>query len=350
MGAKNLGQVSALVISTIQPVNRYVIWFDLSNNNLKYYNFSTLVWESFLTTASIGQIKLDALDSLGYLIDKIDSSLTISGGQLKVAVPVTSAEKAKWNGQTTTYFVPNISGLSSLSPNTGDRAVVADDGDGKRAGYYWSGTQWLKDFDPDWENINLLWANISDAAQGVISVIWGNNARTPNKNVETDASGKLKAVDQNTAFNKNFGKDPGTIPDIASQLGANQILVTDANGKLKTSDMNPQQLAINYVAVGSWDMSTEMYHETSVFSLPEYFRIIGYTVIINNDLNDRKDSFAGSFNDLGFVSNGFATMSKVSGTEDWKIIMKRPDSSIWDSSGYQSIAINRGYIVLFSRL
>lgn len=169
MATKNLGQVSAIVISSSQPSNSYVLWFDLSSNSLKYFNFATSAWDSLSGASNIGQIKLNSSDSIGYLVDKLDSTLRVSGGQLGVVVPVSTAEKAKWNGNTTTYFVTTHAGLASLSPSTGDRAIVADDGAGIRAGYYWSGAAWLKDFDPQWENINLHWSNIVDVPDGTTS-------------------------------------------------------------------------------------------------------------------------------------------------------------------------------------
>lgn len=43
---------------------------------------------------------------------------------------------------------------------TGDRAIVIDAGDGSTEGFIWDGTQWLKDSDTDWANVNLDWANI----------------------------------------------------------------------------------------------------------------------------------------------------------------------------------------------
>jgi hypothetical protein len=42
----------------------------------------------------------------------------------------------------------------------GTKALVLDDGDGKNAGYVWSGTAWVKTSDASWENINLQWTNI----------------------------------------------------------------------------------------------------------------------------------------------------------------------------------------------
>lgn len=42
----------------------------------------------------------------------------------------------------------------------GDRVIVMDAGDGSREGYIWDGTQYLKDSDTDWANVNIDWANI----------------------------------------------------------------------------------------------------------------------------------------------------------------------------------------------
>jgi len=159
---RNLGQVAGIIISSSEPENNQVLWYDTVNDLIKAYNAGSSSWDP-IGSEGTGLVRLTVGDSLDYLSTKLDESLEVIADELKVTVPVTSVEKTKWDGQTTTYLVDNTTARDALSEmQAGDRCIVTNDGDGERAGYYWTGSQWKKDFDPDWENTNLLWANVVD--------------------------------------------------------------------------------------------------------------------------------------------------------------------------------------------
>lgn len=367
MATKNLGQVAAIVISATAPSNNYLIWFDLSSNSLKYYNFETSTWDSLSGASSIGQVKLTPSDSLGYLINKLDSTLTVSGGQLKVAIPVTLAEKAKWNGATTTYFVTNLSGLTILTPNAGDKAIVADDGDGKRAGYYWSGTDWIKDFDPDWENINLHWSNIVDipsattVTQGVIAlantseILTGINAtKAVTPSTLTDKigviAGKICAgndsrlnnsrqcnnnFDNASTSRANLGLGNSATKNIGSST--NTVCAGDDNrlsDSRETKNITGQTIHIKILNIGDWNMSATSTVNIA-HGLSSYTKIITTpTVLIRDDDFDNPSSAIPqliNFTPSGYISikGSYIILTKI-GT-DW-------------NSTFVSTGFNRGYI------
>lgn len=56
-----------------------------------------------------------------------------------------------------------------------------------------------------------------------------------NRNVETDAGGLLTGVVKKTAFNTDFGVDPGDTPAIGSALGNNLQVFTNGSGELITA-------------------------------------------------------------------------------------------------------------------
>lgn len=85
-------------------------------------------------------------------------------------IHVTAADKARWDGKANTHLVDNITARDALSGlNINDVVFVKDDGDGKRAGYYYNGAEasvlWEKFSDPDWENVSLEWSAIENVPQ-----------------------------------------------------------------------------------------------------------------------------------------------------------------------------------------
>lgn len=63
---------------------------------------------------------------------------------------------------TRTYVVETYEDRDELinEVRPGDRVIVLEAPDGSREGFLWDGEDWFKDFDTDWENISLEWANI----------------------------------------------------------------------------------------------------------------------------------------------------------------------------------------------
>lgn len=107
MGLKNLGTVAGIFFGTTSPDNQKILWYDENTNVLKYYNIQSSSWDPF--SASAGQIKLNVSDSLGYLQDKLHSSLVVSSGQLRIE----------------STLLTRISGSLQASNNLSDLTVVA---------------------------------------------------------------------------------------------------------------------------------------------------------------------------------------------------------------------------------
>jgi len=85
-------------------------------------------------------------------------------------IHVTAADKSRWDGKANTYLVDNIAARDALTGlNINDVVFVKDDGDGKRAGYYYNGAEasvlWEKFSDPDWENVSLDWSALENIPQ-----------------------------------------------------------------------------------------------------------------------------------------------------------------------------------------
>ena len=115
---------------------------------------------------------------------------------------VTPAEKAKWNNITTVYVVADNTAKTSIpTPAIGSRCMVRDDGDGKFAGYWYDGSIWLKDSDPDWVNVSISWADILNKPNlvlqsdiGILSSLQTNDktsivAAINELNTKTEAAG-----------------------------------------------------------------------------------------------------------------------------------------------------------------
>jgi hypothetical protein len=144
MSAKNLGQVAALVVSATAPSNQYVLWFNLTSNLLMSYNFVSENWESIGDASSLGQVKLSSSDTLNYLVNKIDTTLQVSGGKLGVSVPVTTNQISRWGSLEKVVFLATTAALSSYSGMiTGDLAIISNDGSGNIVGYLYNGTTWV---------------------------------------------------------------------------------------------------------------------------------------------------------------------------------------------------------------
>lgn len=114
-------------------------------------------------------------------------------------IHITAAERAAWNGKTNTYFVATIAERDALTGlKVGDRVVVWNDGDSKRAVYFYAGSStWYKDSDPDWENISLAWSALSGIPANVSAVVSAAGVTataTAGAVAMWDASGKLKSV------------------------------------------------------------------------------------------------------------------------------------------------------------
>ncbi|HPY04079.1 MAG TPA: hypothetical protein PL161_12730, partial [Spirochaetota bacterium] len=85
-------------------------------------------------------------------------------------IHVTASDKSRWDGKASTYLVDNIAARDALTGlNINDVVYVKDDGDGKRAGYYYNGPEespiWEKFYDPDWENVSLEWSAVENVPQ-----------------------------------------------------------------------------------------------------------------------------------------------------------------------------------------
>ena len=110
---------------------------------------------------------------------------------------VTDAEKAKWNNNTLLFVVLNSTAKDAIvGMNEGSRCIVKDDGDGKFAGYWWDGSSWIKDSDPDWANVSVDWSAILNKPSFVLQTDVGtlSNLNTTDKTSLVNAINEVKAL------------------------------------------------------------------------------------------------------------------------------------------------------------
>ena len=130
-------------------------------------------------------------------------------------------------------------GLLPAGGNTvNDRRVVADDGDGKPAGYVWTGVMWLKMTDPD--AITAMSATVSN-----ITVADTPFMASLNSFVFVDASGGIVVVETPAAATSAGG---GTITVKKTDASANVVTI-DPNAAetidgLVTQDLTVQNQSI----------------------------------------------------------------------------------------------------------
>jgi hypothetical protein len=162
-----------------------------------------------------------------------------SNGKVSLAIlPDTSQNK--------TYVKANIAERDALTGlKSGDRVVVLDDGDGKKAGYIWDGAAFFKDFDVDWENINLQWGNIVDAPTSTVSeidaavtksadigyaktiILTGITGTTVNTGIRTDGTGANKTSKTDIVLAVNgYIQAPGADKDYTVAVVSNELVVT----------------------------------------------------------------------------------------------------------------------------
>jgi hypothetical protein len=70
---KNLGQVAAVVFSTAAPENKKILWYDETNEELKFYNKQSTDWEPLtVESAAYGKVRVNVTDILEYLENKFN--------------------------------------------------------------------------------------------------------------------------------------------------------------------------------------------------------------------------------------------------------------------------------------
>jgi len=127
-------------------------------------------------------------------------------------IHVTAADKSRWDGKANTYLVDDIAARDALTGlNINDVVFVKDDGDGKRAGYYYNGPEetpiWEKFSDPDWENVSLEWSAIENVPQVL-------------KDFSDDGTGlKYKGADIGTGGNVTTADTSATDGEIVVESG-----------------------------------------------------------------------------------------------------------------------------------
>lgn len=109
MGTKNLGQVQAIWIGTIPPINTSMLWYDINTgvNLHKYYKTSTSSWEPFVLNSATAPLMRNG-DSI-ILVFNADQ-FEISGGALKIKDNVLQSVLP-------TIAISDITGLQNVLDN-----------------------------------------------------------------------------------------------------------------------------------------------------------------------------------------------------------------------------------------
>ena len=202
------------------------------------------LWDQLITIRDVTVANLSATVSSLYtaVSDMLTtvSSIAASLSSLTAAfnthaadavVHITAAERAAWNNKTNTYFVANITERNALAGlKSGDRVVVWDDGDGKRAVYFYSGSTWYKDDDPDWENVNVAWSALLNIPANVAAVVNSTDVtatKTAGAVAKWDAGGKLSST---TPTDADANQTVATVEYVKSKVSQS------GGGNLSTSD------------------------------------------------------------------------------------------------------------------
>lgn len=154
-------KLKGLDVTTNTKANNRVLTYDETTNAITFKDIPSqiddAVTESATKTYSINKIK--QLNDL-----KVDKNLIgVANGipPLDVNGKIPSQFLSVTGNGNVTYVKNTITERDALTGlNTGDACIVLVSEDGSREGFVWDGTQWLKDSDSDWVNINIDYNNI----------------------------------------------------------------------------------------------------------------------------------------------------------------------------------------------
>lgn len=154
-------KIKGLNITTNTKANNRVLTYDETTNAITFKDIPSQIddtsIESTTKTYSINKIKL--LNN-----DKVDkSSIGVANGVVPLDAnnKIPSQYLSVTGSGNTTYVKSTIAERDELTGlNTGDACIVLVSEDGSREGFVWDGTQWLKDSDSDWANINIDYNNM----------------------------------------------------------------------------------------------------------------------------------------------------------------------------------------------
>lgn len=154
-------KIKGLNVITNTKANNRVLTYDETTNAITFKDIPSQIddtaTESATKTYSINKIK--QLNDL-----KVDKNLIgVANGipPLDVNGKIPSQFLSVTGNGSVTYVKNTIAERDALTGlNTGDACIVLVSEDGSREGFVWDGTQWLKDSDSDWVNINIDYNNI----------------------------------------------------------------------------------------------------------------------------------------------------------------------------------------------
>lgn len=154
-------KLKGLDVTTNTKANNRVLTYDETTNAITFKDIPSQIddtaTESATKTYSINKIK--QLNDL-----KVDKNLIgVANGipPLDVNGKIPSQFLSVTGNGNVTYVKNTITERDALTGlNTGDACIVLVSEDGSREGFVWDGTQWLKDSDSDWVNINIDYNNI----------------------------------------------------------------------------------------------------------------------------------------------------------------------------------------------
>lgn len=154
-------KIKGLNVITNTKANNRVLTYDETTNAITFKDIPSQIddtaTESATKTYSINKIK--QLNDL-----KVDKNLIgVANGipPLDVNGKIPSQFLSVTGNGNVTYVKNTITERDALTGlNTGDACIVLVSEDGSREGFVWDGTQWLKDSDSDWVNINIDYNNI----------------------------------------------------------------------------------------------------------------------------------------------------------------------------------------------
>jgi len=154
-------KIKGLNVITNTKANNRVLTYDETTNAITFKDIPSQIddtaTESATKTYSINKIK--QLNDL-----KVDKNLIgVANGipSLDANGKIPSQFLSVTGNGNVTYVKNTITERDALTGlNTGDACIVLVSEDGSREGFVWDGTQWLKDSDSDWANINIDYNNI----------------------------------------------------------------------------------------------------------------------------------------------------------------------------------------------
>jgi hypothetical protein len=230
-----------------------IIWYDSDN----------LVWKKI-----DNQVGAPSSETTQSILEKIGDGSKISANYIPDDANhrmVTDAQISKWDGNKTTYVVASQTAMNALTNVlTGEQAIVLDDGDGKRAGYWYNGSSWEKDFDPDWANIVPDWSTITNIPSNIVfdnSVF--NALNTTNKTL-------VAAINEILALAKIFYKEFALSQINTDASASTSVIVADIIFQENvTIDNNSIVIAAGVAPAGS-TLIVNFYNNagTSLFSTP----------------------------------------------------------------------------------